>query len=167
MNTKSRDGQTPDASATSEAAVTKIESPRFGTLVVEPSRIIEFPRGLVGMEDCTRYSLFHPEGDNPDHFILQSLDDAAVAFHIADPAKFGFNHEITLSDQEAEDLGLTDSDRDIANSVAHVVVVVILTKESASQPVRANLNAPLIINLETRRGLQHVFAHLDFNLRGK
>jgi flagellar assembly factor FliW len=146
----------------------KIESPRFGTLVVEPSRIIDFPRGLIGFEDCKRFSLFHPEGDQPDYFILQSLDDAALAFHIADPAQFGFGHEIVLSDDEAADLALSDSDRRVANSaanpVAHLVVVVMLSKEGPGQPVRANLNAPLIINLDTRRGLQHVFARLDYNV---
>jgi flagellar assembly factor FliW len=146
----------------------KIESPRFGTLVVEPSRIIEFPRGLVGFEDCKRFTLFHPEGETPSYFILQSLDDAELAFHIADPAQFGFNHEIVLSDEEAADLALTDSDRNVVNSVAnpvaHLVVVVMLSKGGAGQPVRAHLNGPLIINLDTRRGLQHLFARLDFNV---
>lgn len=142
----------------------KIESPRFGTLLVEPSRIIEFPRGLVGLEECKRFSLFHPEGEKPSYFILQSLDEPALAFHIADPAQFGFGHEIILSDEEAADLALADSDRNVATSVAHLVVVVILRKEGAGQPVRANLNAPLIINLDTRRGLQHVFARLDYKL---
>ena len=87
----------------------KIESPRFGTLEVEPSRIIEFPRGLIGFEECKRFSLFHPEGETPSYFILQSLDDPVLAFHIADPAPFGFGHEIILSDAEAADLGLGDN----------------------------------------------------------
>ena len=60
----------------------KIESPRFGTLEVEPSRIIEFPKGLVGFENCRRFSLFHAEGGEPTYFILQSLDDPAIAFHM-------------------------------------------------------------------------------------
>lgn len=144
----------------------KIESPRFGTLEVEPSRIIEFPRGLVGLEECKRFSLFHPEGDKPSYFILQSLDDPALAFHIADPAQFGFAHEVILSDEEVADLALGDAGQRVVNSVAdplaQVVVVVILSKESPEQPLRANLNSPLVINLETRRGLQHVFARLDY-----
>lgn len=142
----------------------KIESPRFGTLVVEPERVIEFPRGLVGFEDCKRFSLFHPESEKPSYFILQSLDDPEVAFHIADPAQFGFAHEVILSDEEAADLQLAENDRNVANSVAHLVVVVILLKEGPNQPVRANLNAPLIINLDSRRGLQHVFARLNYNV---
>ena len=149
----------------------KIESPRFGTLEVEPSRIIEFPRGLVGLEQCKRFSLFHPEGEQPSYFILQSLDDPELAFHIADPSNFGFGHEIILSDEEAADLALSAADREaaksVANSISKLVVVVMLTKEGPGRPVRANLNAPLIINMETRRGLQHVFSRLDYNVSPK
>src|SRR3989338_3762066 len=106
----------------------KIESPRFGTLEVEPSRIIEFPRGLVGLEQCKRFSLFHPEGEQPSYFILQSLDDPELAFHIADPSHFGFGHEIILSDEEAADLALSAADceaaKSVANSISKLVVVV-------------------------------------------
>lgn len=146
----------------------QIESPRFGTLAVEPSRIIEFPRGLIGFEQCKRYSLFHPEGDKPSYFILQSIDDPAIAFHIVDPVQLGFSYEITLSDQEATELALSDPERRMVNSIdaasEQLAVVVILSKEGAEQQVRANLNGPLIINLDTRRGLQHVFVRLDYNV---
>ena len=146
----------------------QIESPRFGTLEVEPSRIIEFPHGLAGFEHCKRFSLFHPEGDKPSYFILQSMDEPDLAFHIADPAQLGFAYDITLSDQEAADLALGDAERRlveaVANPLTQLAVAVILSKESLGQPVRANLNGPLIINLDTRRGLQHVFARLDYTV---
>lgn len=132
----------------------KIESPRFGTLEVEPSKVIEFPRGLPGFESCHRFSLFHPEGEDPKYFILQSLDEPDVAFHIADPARFGFSYEIALSDEEAAELGLADP--------AAAVVAVILAKPETAAPLSANLNAPLVINLAARRGVQHVFARLDY-----
>ena len=133
-----------------------IDSPRFGRLEVEPSRVIEFPAGLAGFEDCKRFTLFHPDEENPRYFILQSLDDSAVAFHIADPSLFGFNYEIKLSDEEESLLQLTDP--------AHMAVVVILAKGDGAEAVRANLNAPLVLNLESRRGLQHVFSRLNYNV---
>lgn len=139
-------------------ATMRIDSPRFGTLEVEPSKVIEFPRGLPGFEQCHRFTLFHPEGSEaPNYFILQSLDDVQVAFHLADPESFGFSYEISLSDEEIADLDLADP--------ADAAVVVILTKSSDDEPLRANLNAPLIINLAARRGLQHVFAHLDYQVK--
>ena len=136
-----------------------IDSPRFGSLEVEPSRVIEFPVGMAGFEDCTRYSLFHPDEDAPRYFILQSLDDPSVAFHIADPADFGFNFDIELSDEEIALLQMSDA--------ADLAVMVILTKGDVRSPLRANLNAPLVINLVSRRGLQHVFSKLNFDITPK
>jgi flagellar assembly factor FliW len=139
-----------------------IESPRFGTLPVETSKIIEFPRGLAGFEDCRRFSLFHPEGgaadagSAPRYFILQSLDDPALAFQIADPAHFGFSYEITVDDTETALLQLTDA--------ADAAVAVITWRDETSNQVRANLKAPLLINTRTQRGLQHVFMKLDCTL---
>ncbi len=135
----------------------RIESPRYGSLEVDPERVIEFPAGLVGFEDCTRYTLFHPEDtgdDAPRYFILQSLDDPAVAFHIADPALFGFDFEVKLADDEAALLKLADPEK--------AAVVVILSK--GGKGVRANLRAPLILNLDARLGLQHVFSDLEYDV---
>ncbi len=135
----------------------KIESPRFGTLEVEPSKIIEFPHGLPGFEDCRRFTLFHPEGEDPKYFILQSLDDPAVAFFLADPARFGFSYEISLSDEESKTLQLIDP--------AEMAVAVILTKPDDDGALSANLNAPLVLNLAAKRGIQHVFADLKYAIR--
>ena len=68
-------------------------------------------------------------------------------------------------DEEAADLDIADAERSVSESSAQIAVVVILSKESAGKPVSANLNGPLIINLDTRRGLQHVFVRLDYNLK--
>ena len=133
-----------------------IESPRFGTLNIEPSKIIEFPLGLAGFETSRRFSLFHPENVEPKFFILQSVDDVELAFKIVDPALLGFSYEIELSDEETELLKSTDP--------ADIVVVVIVWKDSsdkAGSPLRANLKAPLIINTRERRGLQHIFLELN------
>lgn len=135
-----------------------INAPRSGTLSVDPDRIIEFPNGLPGFETCRRYTLYHPDvaegGDTPRYYILQSLDEAGVAFSIADPALFGFNYEISLSDEEAAALDLADP--------AEAAVVVMLVKESSG--LRANLKAPLVLNLRTRRGIQHVFSRLNYQV---
>ena len=138
----------------------KIESLRFGTLEIEPSKIIEFPLGLAGFEDCRRFYLFHEEGEThaqPNYFILQSLEDPAVAFHVMDPALLGFSFQIELSDEEVELLKLTDT--------TDAVVAVMLLKEgsgSGQSELRANLKSPLIINTRTQRGLQHAFAQIRY-----
>lgn len=127
----------------------KIESTRFGTLEIEPSKVVEFPRGLPGFEHCHRFSLFHQEGAEPKYVIMHSLDDVDVAFYLADPAHFNFNYEIKLSDVDVADIGLMDP--------ASALVLVMVMKADDNAPLTANLNAPVVINLETQRGLQYVF----------
>ncbi len=137
-----------------------IDTPHATTLEVPPDRVIEFPRGLVGFENLRRFSLHHPETEGdamPRYFILQAIDDPDVAFHIADPELFGFSYEITLSDEETAALELSDP--------SEAAVVVMLVKEGDGEgQVRANLKAPLVINLNKRRGLQHVFARLSYQV---
>ena len=133
----------------------KIESPRFGLLEVEDSRVIEFPAGLAGFEECRRFTLFHPEGETPKFFILQSLDDADLAFYVTDPGPLGFSYEMQLSAEELQMLQIAD--------VKEAAVLVILSKR-AGDGVQANLKAPLIINPRAQRGLQHIFNELRYDL---
>lgn len=136
-----------------------IDNPHSGTLEVAPDRIIEFPHGLPGFEDCRHYTLLSPEGggEAPRYFILQSLDDPTVAFNIADPSLFGFSYEIVLSDEESAALELADP--------SEAAVVVMLVKDAAAGgELRANLKAPLVLNVRTRRGIQHVFARLNYQV---
>jgi len=136
-----------------------IDTPHPTALDTDPERIIEFPAGLPGFEDQKRFTLFHPEsvdGKAPRYFILQSLDDESIAFNIADPELFGFNYEINLSDEEAAALELADP--------SEAAVVVMLVKDAGVDELRANLKAPLVLNIRTRRGIQHVFARLNYQV---
>jgi flagellar assembly factor FliW len=136
-----------------------VDGTRFGAIEVDPDKIIEFPRGLPGFEDLRRFALLHPEqegGEKASYFILQSVDDPAVAFHVADPARLGFNYEIELADEDAALIQLGDP--------AKAAVVVILVEGGAGAGVRANLNSPLVINLDARLGVQHMFHRLDYKV---
>lgn len=127
----------------------KIESPRFGTLEVSPDHIIEFPEGLPGFEQLRKFSLFYPEGqsDPATFLILQSVEDPAVAFDIANPAIFGYDYQIVLTDEQCALIGLT--------TPADAIIAVMLIKDPASGiPSSAGLHAPLIVNGRTRRALQ-------------
>lgn len=137
-----------------------IDTSRYGHIEVNDSQVIRFPRGLLGFETCTRFALLHPESDAPKYYILQSLDEADVAFNITDPATLGFSYEITLGDE----LNSLLDQPDTAEAVNDDAVLVILSKDGDNAPLRANLQAPLILNLKTQRGVQHVFTRLDYTI---
>jgi flagellar assembly factor FliW len=134
----------------------KINTTRFGELEVNQETIVTFPHGLPGFENCNRYQLLHEDKEGPVVFYMQSLDDPAVTFSIVDPALFGFNYELTLSDEEA---ALLQADN--ANELA-IVLMVYKPLDAEGREARlqggvtANINGPLVLNPAKKLGLQKV-----------
>ncbi|MCX9156895.1 flagellar assembly protein FliW [Niveibacterium sp. 24ML] len=140
----------------------QIESPVFGSIDVPDDKLISFPAGLPGFEDCKLFALLHPDAAQPRVFYLQSVEDPGIAFSIASPDQFGLHYEFSLSDDELAMIGLDSADK--------AAVMVILRRDNpddANSPVRAVLTAPLVINLESRKGIQKPIANIgcDITLR--
>lgn len=137
----------------------KIDSPRFGSLEVAPSKVIEFPAGLPGLEGCKQFTLIEVAEREHEIAVLQSIDDPAIALPVTTPDLLGLHYEFELSAEEEAALGKA-SPQDIA-------VMLVLRAGDASEPhgaARANLMAPLVINTATMRGLQKVIARLGCEL---
>ncbi len=132
----------------------EIKSSFFGEQSIDPSTIISFPNGIPGFEDQTRFKLFHQEGDNPLVFWLQSLDDEALVFSVAQASTFNINYNFTLNDTEENTLGFED--------VADLLILIILHKDEDDQPtVKGAIKSPLVINSAKRIGLQKVLAEVE------
>lgn len=132
----------------------------FGHINVNPDTVLHFPRGLPGFEQHTRFALIHEESDSadaPTSYTLQSLEDPMVAFQIVDPAAFGFNYELEISDEETALLQVQRSE-DV------VVMIALLRRDDAPNKIEANFRAPMIINTASRIGLQKVISRLRPNI---
>ena len=131
----------------------------FGKIEVANDAIVHFPGAIAGFPQCKRFTLIHEQsvGEDPASFTLQSLDDPAIAFQIADPTTFGFDYELVLTPEESA-LLKAESPGDIA------VMLVLFRREQQGAPIEANLRAPLLINTQTRVGIQKVIDKLRPNL---
>lgn len=136
----------------------RIDSPVLGAIDVADDKIIEFPLGLAGFEGNTRFALLHDETGGAGLFMLQSADDPELMFSVASPESLGIHYEFELSDDETAALALTRSDQ------ASVLVILRKADDEADTPagagLRANFMGPLVVNTETRRGLQKVIPRL-------
>jgi len=135
----------------------KIKSSLLGEQVIDPNSIINFPNGIPGFEDQTRFKLFHQE-NNPIIFWLQSLDDELLTFSVASPALFNINYNLTLSDKEEQILALDNAE--------DIIVLILLHKDEDSQSpqqptIKGSIKAPLIINSAKRIGLQKVLSNVE------
>lgn len=128
----------------------------FGTIEISPESVIDFPEGLPGFPENRRFALIHEESDGkaPATFTLQSLDDRSVALQIADPSTYGLDYQLDLNESESALL-------DVANPAEVALMLVLYKQDEAGSPIRANLQAPLLINTRTRRGLQKILPMVE------
>ncbi len=142
----------------------KFTLPRFGSVEVEidPDTIIEFPVGIPGFENCHRFKLFHREGKNPAVFWLQSLDDPGVVFSLADPDSLKVSYELTLDADEQRTLRISPDD--------DLRIAIMLSRQTeeegtAQSGIRANMQAPIAINVTKRVALQKPLQNAEISIR--
>ena len=128
----------------------KIDIERLGlkNVPVDPETLFTFPEGIAGFEDCKRFKLFHEEG-KATVFWLQSLDDTEVMFPIVAPEALDIEYQIEMTDADCALIGLHGTDE-----VA--VVVIVYRNEAEGGKIAANTRSPVILNLNSRKGMQKV-----------
>lgn len=137
----------------------QINTALFGPQEIQDDEIITFPQGLPGFEENTRFKVFHEEGKPTVHW-LQSVDDAELCFSVMEPQLLNVGYEFVLEDDQCQLIELDESD-DFA-------VVVLLYKQGdqgeevpAYKTIRANLNAPVVINVRSRKAIQVVLGKTE------
>ena len=143
----------------------RIDSPRFGSLEVEADKLIEFPAGIPGFEASKRFTLIELGEQRPVLAVLQSADEPDVAFSVTSPDVLGLHYELTLTAEEEATLKATNPD--------DITVMLIVrgddddeqpNRRQGDLPVKANLTAPLIINMSARIGLQKIIGKLGCDI---
>src|SRR4051812_30964455 len=136
----------------------EIQSTRFGTLVVDEERIINFPNGLLGFPDHKRFALIQT-GEENYFFWLQSVDEPNLAFVVADPAIFFKGYEVPLRDETRQELRLGDEEG--AERVLQVFVIC----NKVGEWLTGNLLGPLVVNAGNRLAQQVVLTEKKWTTR--
>lgn len=115
----------------------KIETKFFGEMSIEENEVIQFPNGIPGFEKIQKFVHLPLEQESP-FAILQSIENVEVGFVIALPFVFKEDYEFDLSDEDKEELKITDPEDLIAYSI--------VTLKEPFNDSTINLQAPVIIN---------------------
>lgn len=119
---------------------------RIGALVIDRSKTIRFPRGLIGFESLREFALVEFKPGTPFHF-LQSLETPGMGMMLADPFSFLPNYEIRLAAAEERILRVR-SIRDL------VILVTVTVPRGNPEGTTLNLTGPVCVNVQERLGLQ-------------
>lgn len=123
---------------------------------VSEKHIVHLIDGLLGFEDFHDFALV-PQGDENPFLLLQSLDEAELAFLTMDPRMFKPEY---LPDLPAEDLSALGL-KDFSNAV--ILAIVVIPDDPAK--MTANLSGPIVINAETRKGRQVISRSSSHKIR--
>src|SRR5438045_6596931 len=123
----------------------EIVTTRFGTLNVEDERVIDFPKGLLGFPDKTRYALIQT-GEENYFFWLQCVDEPALAFVVTDPSIFFKEYDVPLKEETQLELALTD--------LSYAQIFVICNK--VGDWLTGNMLGPILVNSQNPLALQVV-----------
>ena len=126
----------------------KITTRVFGEIEIDESKIISFPSGIIGFPEMTDFALIFDEEKGKDSPIrwLQSLQESEFAMPVMDPLLVAGDYNPEVEDDYLIPLG------EMREDDALVLVTVTVPKELEKMSV--NLQAPIIINSETKKAAQ-------------
>ncbi len=131
-----------------------IETSRFGPLEVDETRLIRFPKGILGFPDQTEYALIQTS-EKSAFYWLQAVDRADLAFVVCDPRLFVPDYVVPVKLDELSQIGLSDP------SAAQVFTIV----NKVDNILTGNLQGPLVVNVETREARQFVLSDRRYSTR--
>jgi len=131
-----------------------IHTTRFGQIEVDETRIITFEKGLLGFPDYQRFALIET-GEDSYFWWLQCVDTPDLAFVVTDPSLFVSSYKVPIKREQMQDLELED--------IQHAQVFVIVNKRD--NLLTGNLQGPLVVNCQNRRGEQMVLSDRRFTTR--
>ena len=138
----------------------QINTALFGSQEIQDDEIITFPQGLPGLENNTRFKVFHEEGKPTVHW-LQSVDDENVCLSVIEPLVVNLAYEFNISEEESELLDVKDGDE--------LLVVITLSKDITldtedvpnQSEIRANITGPIVLNTRSRKALQTALMNIQ------
>jgi flagellar assembly factor FliW len=124
----------------------KVTTKAYGVIDVNERQKITILSGLFGFESFRDYVLL--DADRQPFYWLQSMDVEQVAFILVNPFLFRPDYELDISDEDLAEIGISDPRK--------ALIFSIVTIPAGGGPMTANLQGPLVINRETRKGKQAV-----------
>ena len=137
----------------------RIKTRHFGEIDLDESKIIEFENGILGFEDCRKYTILYDNDgeERPDISWLQSLDEPALAIPVVNPLIVWPDYNPKVEDELLKPLGNLTED--------NIVALVSITVTDQVEKISANLKAPFLINADERKGAQIIVENSDYEVK--
>lgn len=127
----------------------KINTKFYGEIEIGEEQIIDFPQGLPGFEERKKFVYLKPEESLFGS--LQAVNLPELGFVVISPFVVCPDYHFDLDEQVVSDLGLNKPEEVLLLSIVNI-------PHGQPKDATVNLQAPVVINTENRRGAQVVLA---------
>lgn len=131
----------------------------FGGVELEEEKILTFEQGLIGFENLKKFAIIYDLENESNKKVswLQSLDAPELAFPMIDPFLIMQDYNPEINDNSLAALGEV--------KLEHLSVLVTLAVPKDITKMSCNLRAPLVINVETRKGAQIITENTEYPVK--
>ncbi len=120
----------------------------FGEIEITDDKIITFPGGIIGFPDMKKFTLLHDEerGTKAGIRWLQSLDEPNFAMPVMDPLVVKEDYDPVVEDELLKEIGEISEE--------NLLVLVTVRVPSDLTQMTVNLQGPILINVDEKKGCQ-------------
>ena len=151
----------------------KVDTRWFGTVDIDDDKIITFDLGIIGFENCKKFTLIYDvdKGDEASIMWLQSLDEPELALPMLKPELIKEDYDPIVEDEMLKALGSDIKEADLADlekekvGESDLIVFCVLTVPADITKMTINFKAPIIVNADTLKGVQLIADNNDYEVR--
>lgn len=133
----------------------------FPELEYKNESVFDFPSGLPGFEDQIAF-LFIDQPQNRPLVFMQSLLNPGLCFMAVPVLTVDPGYRLNLSAEDLAALGFASC---TAPKIGSEVGCFVLLTVTENWPPTVNLMSPIVVNLQSRRGIQAIPASSEYSLR--
>lgn len=128
---------------------------RFGEVEYDPSNVISFPEGLIGLDQLHNFIVMPNKKEGP-LFWIQSVDEPDFAFVVTDPTNFFFDYQVKADEGERKKLGIGAEDEYFVLTIVSI---------SPEKEITLNLAGPILYSPKTNRAFQGILEDSRFDTK--
>ena len=131
----------------------------FGDVEISDDKIITFDDGIIGFPELKHFAIMHDEEKGSDAGIkyFQSVEEPGFAMPVMDPLMVCENYNPQVNDELLAPLGELKDD--------NIIVLVTVTVPTDLTKMTVNLQGPIIINADDKKGAQIIVEGNDYPVR--
>lgn len=130
----------------------------FGKVDIEEEKIVNFQEGIFGFDSLKKFIILYDGAEEGNPFAwLQAIDSQDVCLPMISPMYWFQDYSPDVDDELIGSIG------DLDPSALDLYTIVVIPDDIKA--MTTNLKAPIIINRETKQGIQVIVNDDEYNIK--